>query len=284
MQRSEDIGQLAAALAAAQGKMKPAGMNAVNPFLKNTYADLGAVIEAIRPILADNGLSFTQLPETGDGTVTLETVIMHASGQWISSVQAVSVDAEKGLSSAQITGKAITYLRRYALSAMFGVYADKDDDGNEHVDPETGEIRPRRLQPAPKATRPQAQPAQDVDPLIARYQAKAANFASAPRPTNGIWGATQAVISGIVGGDDNRHRFYSLLFKREIASANDLTNQEAAWLLAFIRADKTPDGWAAHSEAEQAIVAFMQRHPAPAPAFPAAADLHPESAHQSEPA
>lgn len=118
-----------------------------------------------------------------------------------------------------------------------------------------------------------------ADPLIAKWHAEAKNFTHAPMPANGNWGATQQVLTGICGSGEERHRFMSLLFGRQIASANDLTAQEAAWLQAFVKARKAGDSWAAEAQAEQAIASFMQRHPAPAPDFPAADDLHPESAH-----
>jgi hypothetical protein len=130
MQRSEQLNELAAALAEAQAEMRAAEMNATNPFLKNRYADLGSIIEAIRPAIGKHGLSFAQMPTFDGQVVTVETIILHASGQWLASDISLSIEGEKGLSLAQVMGKAITYLRRYGLSAMFGVYADKDEDGN----------------------------------------------------------------------------------------------------------------------------------------------------------
>jgi hypothetical protein len=131
MNRSDTITELAVALAKAQGTMKAAEMNAVNPFLHNSYADLGSVIEAARPALTANGLSFVQAPAITEAGITLETLILHASGQWLASSMTLPVDDKKGLSSAQAAGSVITYLRRYALAAMLGIYADKDEDGNE---------------------------------------------------------------------------------------------------------------------------------------------------------
>lgn len=130
MYASESISDLATAMAAAQAEMKAAEMNAKNPFLKNNYADLGSIIEAIRPATAKHGISFTQMPSFDGEKVSVDTIIMHASGQWLRSTLTLAIEGEKGLSLAQVMGKAITYLRRYGLSAMFGVYADKDDDGN----------------------------------------------------------------------------------------------------------------------------------------------------------
>jgi len=159
MNSSESIGQLAAALAAAEGKMLAASMNSVNPFFKSKYADLGSIIEAIRPTLAENGLSFTQLPTTEENTISLETVILHSSGEWISSSMTVEIANEKGVSTIQSVGKTITYLRRYAISAMFGVYADNDDDGNDAM----GKPAARKpAQPARQQNEPEPEPVQNL--------------------------------------------------------------------------------------------------------------------------
>jgi hypothetical protein len=133
--KSESINELAAALSKAQGQMSPAKMDATNPFLKNKYADLGSVIQAAKAPLASNGLSFTQAPElTTNGTVTTVTVttlLMHSTGQWIESAITLPLGDSKGLSLAQSVGSIITYLRRYSLSAILGIYADEDQDGND---------------------------------------------------------------------------------------------------------------------------------------------------------
>lgn len=131
MNKSENIGELAAALSKAQGAMQAAKMDSVNPFLKNRYADLGSVVQAARKPLADNGLSFSQCPSLADGSVTVATLLMHASGQWIESAITLQVDNAKGLSMAQSMGAIITYLRRYSLAAVLGIYADEDTDGND---------------------------------------------------------------------------------------------------------------------------------------------------------
>ena len=131
MSQSETINELATALALAQAKMPPARFNATNPFLHNEYADLGAVIEASRAVLADNGLAVSQLVIGGDGSVGVETILMHKSGQWIASAISLPTGDEKGKSQAQVAGSIISYLRRYSLASMLGIYADKDDDGNK---------------------------------------------------------------------------------------------------------------------------------------------------------
>lgn len=129
MNKSDQIDQLAHHLALVQREIKPVVFNATNKFLGNRYADLGAVIEACKKSLTDNGFAVTQLA-THDGGIGVETVLMHESGQWISSTISLPLDDEKGKSAAQVAGSIITYLRRYALAAIVGLYADEDSDGN----------------------------------------------------------------------------------------------------------------------------------------------------------
>jgi len=127
MQTSENITDLAMALAKAQALIKPASKDATNPHFKSRYADLPAVWEACRKPLTDNGLSVVQMPvDAGEGRVGLTSVLMHSSGQYISSTVSTKLTQD----SAQGIGSALTYLRRYALAALVGIVADEDDDGN----------------------------------------------------------------------------------------------------------------------------------------------------------
>ena len=120
---------IAKALVAAQAEMPAVEMNATNPFLKNKYADLGAIIKATRPILAKHKLAFVQMPVSNDGEVGIKTILMHESGEFIEDTIYLPVGDERGKSSAQVAGSIITYLRRYSLSAILGIYADEDTDG-----------------------------------------------------------------------------------------------------------------------------------------------------------
>lgn len=134
MKTSEQINELAAALATVQGEMQPARMNAVNPFLKNKYADLNSVIESVKVLLSENGLSYVQMPNTPPVeygmAIGLTTRLMHSSGQWIEETYTMPMPSEeRGKSMMQVAGSAISYARRYALSAMLGIVADEDSDG-----------------------------------------------------------------------------------------------------------------------------------------------------------
>lgn len=127
MQTSEQINEVAAAMAAVQAKMKPAIKDATNPHFKSKYADLGSVFEAIRGPLAENNLTVWQDLGSDERGVTCKTRIVHKSGQWVE-FGPLSIPASK--QDAQGLGSAATYARRYGLSAALGVVADLDDDGN----------------------------------------------------------------------------------------------------------------------------------------------------------
>ncbi len=121
-----ELKELATALTKAQAEIEGAAADKSNPHFRSKYADLGNVIDAIKPALAKYGLSFIQRVHDADDAAKVETVILHASGQQIS-CGAVSVPVSK--KDAQGYGSALTYARRYSLSAAFGV-APEDDDGN----------------------------------------------------------------------------------------------------------------------------------------------------------
>jgi len=145
--KSDSINELAAALAKVQAIMPAAKMNATNPFLKNKYADLGSVIEAARAPLSTNNLSISQLVSGNDEAISVTTMLMHSSGQWLESTVSMAVGVEKGKSAAQVAGSIITYLRRYSLASILGIYADEDSDGNA---PENGKSKKQAPAPARK--------------------------------------------------------------------------------------------------------------------------------------
>jgi hypothetical protein len=129
MEMSEHINELAAALAKAQATIGGAIKDAVNPAFRSKYADLASVWDAWQKVGPAQGLSVTQLPGAMvDGKVTLVTMLMHQSGQWLSQTLAIPVTKQ----DAQGYGSALTYARRYALAALAGI-APEDDDGNAAV-------------------------------------------------------------------------------------------------------------------------------------------------------
>ena len=126
--KSNEIGELAKALACAQGELENASKNSSNPHFKSRYADLAEVLNTVRPVFAKNGISVTQHPDCTDGIVEVETMLLHASGQYL--VSSVKIPISK--IDAQGVGSAITYARRYALAAIAGI-SQEDDDAESSV-------------------------------------------------------------------------------------------------------------------------------------------------------
>lgn len=118
--------ELIKSLCKAQGEMEGAKKGKVNPAFKSKYADLDAVMEAIREPLSSNGLAFVQTMDINESNYTiLTTTLWHVGGASISSRMLIPVMGGK----AQDLGSFITYYRRYSLMALVGI-APEDDDGN----------------------------------------------------------------------------------------------------------------------------------------------------------
>jgi hypothetical protein len=144
MQHSEQINELAAALAKAQGAMTGAVKDSANPFFKSRYADLESVWTACRKALTENGLSVVQSASATEGGVAVTTMLLHSSGQWMRD----TLPLHPKDMSPQGIGSAITYGRRYALAAMAGVYQTDDDGEAAHGrGAPLDEERPRPTQP-----------------------------------------------------------------------------------------------------------------------------------------
>jgi len=125
--KSENITNLAVALAKFQAEVTQPKKTATNPHFRSKYATLDEIINTVKPVLAKHGLSYMQSCG-GDGErITITTLLMHESGEWIESEPLV-LKADK--ISPQGAGSAITYGRRYMLSAVLGVASEEDDDGN----------------------------------------------------------------------------------------------------------------------------------------------------------
>ena len=138
MNHSESIKQIAAALAAFQSEVKDPARDGENPHFRSKYVQIDGLLAAVRPILSKHGLSVVQ-STGGDGQdISVTTEIMHTSGEWIRT-DALILKAVKA--DPQGAGSAVTYGRRYSLSAALGVAWDDDDDGNAASAPK----------PAPKA-------------------------------------------------------------------------------------------------------------------------------------
>lgn len=127
MRHSETLSAIAPAIVAALAEIEGASKGAVNPHFKNRYANLEAVIDASKATLAKHGLALMQFPGAMQGNaMTLETVLLHTSGEWLTGSEAFGVALAKA--DPQGIGSALTYARRYAQMSALNMPA-VDDDG-----------------------------------------------------------------------------------------------------------------------------------------------------------
>lgn len=140
MRTSDSIAKLAPALLQAQKAITFAAKDAVNGHLKNRYADLPSVIEAIKPALNEAGISFIQTgAPSDDGKLHLSTRLLHESGEWMEDTMVMPIPKQ----DPQGYGSAMTYARRYALAAITGLYQD-DDDGQRSVSAPAPQAAPKK--------------------------------------------------------------------------------------------------------------------------------------------
>jgi len=145
---STTTGKFAEAMAKAQGEMDGAVKNSTNPHFRSPYADLASVREACKP-LAKYGIAVLQ-PVRADGArVTVRTLLLHSSGEWV----AEDLTLTAGANTPQAVGSAITYGRRYGLSAMVGI-APEDDDGEAAEGRGSGPVLRQAPAPPPKPATP----------------------------------------------------------------------------------------------------------------------------------
>lgn len=134
MNHSETLGALAAALAKARLSMGaiPKNKTANAGKFSYRYADLADVMEAVKQPLADKGLVLSQHVHGEANNIGIETVLLHESGEWMSSTISIPVVSQNGrMNAAQEVGTTITYLRRYSVTAMLGIASDDDTDASD---------------------------------------------------------------------------------------------------------------------------------------------------------
>lgn len=132
MNKSETLSSLLKAMAIFQSKTESVEKSKDGHNYK--YATLGKCIDAARPIMAENGLSVIQLMgDDGNGNTTMETVLGHSSGEYISDSCVIPIAKLSGGSAsnpAQVMGASVTYIRRYAYAAILGLAQEDDDAGS----------------------------------------------------------------------------------------------------------------------------------------------------------
>lgn len=130
MNQSDNISELAAALAKAQGKLASAKKDSKGHGYN--YSDLATVIEAAKEVLPENGLAYSQLVGNSlNDTVSVTTILMHSSGQFISQEASIKVPEMRGVNDAQKAGAALSYLRRYSLQSILGMASEDNDAATE---------------------------------------------------------------------------------------------------------------------------------------------------------
>jgi|SRR5882757_1499158 len=127
--QSESVGALFTALCQFQGEVVHIYKDSQAFGFK--YADLGSVLDVVKPLLLKNGLCVSQMTTSCErtGKPALRTVLGHSSGEWISGTMAFNEpEATKKNSSIQNLGSVITYMRRYAICAILGITQTDDED------------------------------------------------------------------------------------------------------------------------------------------------------------
>lgn len=154
---SEKFDLVAAALLAVQREIQPVVKDKKNPMLGNNYVSLDALVDYVRPILARNDCALLQsehAPAEGKLTqLTVETMILHVSGQYAVTTATVAVaeqpskDGRERVTTAQTTGAAITYARRYGVSLALGITTEEDTDANGNPRKDQAQRRESRAAP-----------------------------------------------------------------------------------------------------------------------------------------
>jgi hypothetical protein len=131
MYQSEQINELATALSKFQGELPTVGKNKTVKIVTKagrtisfSYAELSAILSAIKNPLSKHGLSVSQDFQRDGERYHIVTLLFHSSGQWLKSELPLNVHA----ADIKDLGSQITYSRRYALTSMLGICADDDDE------------------------------------------------------------------------------------------------------------------------------------------------------------
>jgi len=144
---SSETGQIAAALVAALGRLRnPPRNRSVEVSTRGggrygfRYATLDKILDMARPVLAEEGLVLFQPISTNEkGGLVLVTRLLHRSGEWMET--SIPLPAPGG--DPQSFGSVVTYLRRYAVTALLGIASDEDDDGNRAAGNRMKDVTPR---------------------------------------------------------------------------------------------------------------------------------------------
>ena len=201
---------------------------------KYRYATLDSVIELLSLVLPKPELGWVQTLGSVDGRAVLVTRIIHASGEWIE--DALPLPQTKlagGANESQELGASITYFKRYALSAMFGIATDDDMDGVAEV-----KERKQQVRATARAAQTQMQPGEEPDGAGCQFHSPTPSkplpaisedrltFPGIIKPTGDA-----AIDQAILGLVTQQHRGYTIFSQKTVAWLNDIitkkTPQEA---------------------------------------------------------
>ena len=124
---SERTSEIAKALAAFHKDLPEVHKGSTNPAFKSKYADLADIVKVVLPKLAAQGLAWITTPTYVDEQFVLAYELRHTSGESLGGVWPLP---DPGKATPQQLGSAVTYAKRYTLSAVTGIAPDEDDDGN----------------------------------------------------------------------------------------------------------------------------------------------------------
>jgi hypothetical protein len=183
---------------------------------QNKYVTLDTIVEKIGPLLVDNGLVWTTRPSGSAEAPTLVYELIHCeSGEAIAGEMPLMIGEHP---TSQALGSAITYARRYALTAVLNLVADEDDDGAASQSYGRATQKPAQGS-APRSGRPMASDAQikEIGRLL---------------KLNKITDEQRAIIFARLGIPHDLH-------------ANELTggkDGQASALISFLKENPTPTG------------------------------------------
>ncbi len=239
---SDSKKNLGTALAAAQAEMPMVGKDKVNPFYRSKYADLASVIKVVAPVLAKHGLSVIQTidyldrPETrvittkdnkGNITTTerteyptvLSTVLLHSSGEFISSQMFLPLETL----DSQKQGSAVTYARRYAYSAIVGIAADDDDDGNAA----SGRVeKPSTQTNESSVSHRPSEPVVQRSPVAASHQSSEPQLGSTPPEVIEARKKLVAKLEPYKSRIDKMNFVNSVIAPKQVKNSNELSLEE----------------------------------------------------------
>ncbi len=213
IETSPSIVKLAVAMRAVQAAVGGVPKDSTNPHFRNKYASLESVIDTIREHYLAAGLAVMQSPGPyADGAITLTTMVMHESGEWLRSEMSLPVAKQ----DPQGVGSALTYAERYSLMALFNLAAvDDDAETASRPAPRPVQSPPARssVSPAPEAP-PAGNISQAAVSSATRQRLMEAMGKAQTRPALRAWADNPKVATAIEGLTDKDGAMFAAEFKK----------------------------------------------------------------------